>query len=141
MRSDAEATVEGVYRAWMLRDRDAMLAYFTDDAILAQHISTDVLPFAGTTIGKGRLSDRIDMVFRDWDFEEIKLATLTIEGDHVRCHVDFRFRYKPTGDVLDGRMRYVFHVEGGRIVHLDEYHDAPMIEAFMRLTQAGTTSN
>ena len=81
MRSDPESTVDGVYRAWMLRDRDAMLAYFTDDAWVVQHVSQDSLPFAGESIGKGLLSERIDQIFRDWDFERIKLASLSIEGD------------------------------------------------------------
>ena len=91
MRNDPEAIIEGVYRAWMARDRDVMLAYFTDDAVIAQHVSPEALPFAGTSVGKARLADRIDMVFRDWEFEKIKLSSFTIEGQQVRSFVDFGF--------------------------------------------------
>lgn len=125
-----------MYRAWVLRDRDAMLAYFTEDAFLAQYVSKEALPFAGVSIGKARLSERLDMIFNDWDFEQIKLSSLAIDGDRVRCVVDFKFRYKRTGDLLEGRMRHVMHIVDGRIASLDEFHDASMIEAFMRLTHA-----
>lgn len=125
-----------MYRAWVLRDRDGMLAYYADDAFIAQYVSKEALPFAGVSIGKGLFSERLDMIFNDWDFEHIKLSRLTIVDDAVRCHVDFKFRYKRTGDLMEGRMRHVFHIVDGRIASLDEYHDASMVEAFMRLAHA-----
>lgn len=136
MKSDPATVVDAFYQAWLVRDVDTAMAYCHDDVTLAQHVSTDVLPFAGTTIGKGRFDDRMRLVFRDWHFDKALHTILGIDGETVRATCAFTVRHLPTGEVLEGRMRHLFEVADGRIRHVDEFHDAPMIEAFMRLTAA-----
>ena len=138
MQSDPATIVEAFYQAWLVRDVDTAMAYCHDGVTLAQHVSTDVLPFAGTTIGKGRFDERMRLVFRDWVFEKALPTILSVDlgTGVVRTTCVFAARHVPTGELLEGRMRHVFEVIDGRIRYLDEFHDAPMIEAFMRLAAA-----
>lgn len=136
MKSDPATVVDAFYQAWLVRDVDTAMAYCHEDVMLAQHVSTDVLPFAGTTIGKGRLEDRMRLAFRDWHFDKAQHTILGIDGGTVRTTCAFSTRHLASGEILEGRMRHVFEVEDGRIRHIDEYHDAPMLEAFVRLAAA-----
>ena len=77
MKNDPETMIDGAYRAWQLSDRDVMLASFTDEAVFSQHISQEAFPFAGTSIGKGRLAEPIDRVFADWAIEAFMRLTNT----------------------------------------------------------------
>jgi hypothetical protein len=136
MRMGPEAAVEGLYAAWMIQDRDAMLAYVTDDLYFAQLVSPIDLRHAGVTVGKDKFGDRADMVFDDWAFETIVPIPLTVEGHIIRYLCEFAIRLRRTGDLLEGRMRSVFYVHdgpGGKIYRIEEYHDAARFEAFMRL--------
>lgn len=131
-----EAAVEGLYSAWMIQDRDGMLAYLTDDVYFAQYVSQDAVRHAGVSVGKDKFGERADMVFRDWAFDRIVPIPLTVHGHVIRYLCDFDIRFRRTGDVLQGRMRSVFYGKGGRIFRIEEYHDAARFEAFMRLTNS-----
>jgi ketosteroid isomerase-like protein len=136
MRMGPEAAVEGLYAAWIIQDRDAMLAYVTDDLYFAQLVSPADLRHAGVTVGKDKFGERADMVFADWAFEKIVPIQLTVEGHIIRYLCDFKIRLRRTGDLFEARMRSVFYVKdepGGRIYRIEEYHDAACFEAFMRL--------
>lgn len=136
MKCDPATIVEAFYQAWLVRDVDTAMAYCHDDVMLALHVSAQVLPFAGTTIGKGRFDERMRLVFRDWHFDKALHTILGVDGTTVRSTCVFTVRHIPTGEILEGRMRHVIEVVDGRIRQVDEYHDAPMVEAFMRLATA-----
>jgi ketosteroid isomerase-like protein len=136
MRMGPEASVEGLYAAWMIQDRDGMLAYLTDDVYFAQMVSPAALRHAGISIGRGKFGDRADMVFRDWAFDRIVPRPLTVSGHILRYLCDFSIRFRRTGDVLDGTMRSIFFTSETKIYRIEEYHDAARFEAFMRLANS-----
>ena len=45
----------------------------------------------------------------------------------------FHYRHKETGLEYEGRMRHVWRVEGDKIVHFEEFHDAERVRTFFRL--------
>lgn len=136
MRRGADAAVEGLYSAWKIQDRDAMLAYLTEDVYFTQLVSPAEVRHAGVSIGRDKFGERADMVFQDWAFERIAPIPLMVHGHIVRYLCDFKIRYRRTGDVLEGRMRSVFYSKGNKICRIEEYHDAARFEAFMRFANS-----
>ena len=133
MRSDPEGILEGGLSAYALGDLEAAAAYFAEDAQYAIYVDQDILPFGGQVIGRAAILE----VWRNMHaaFELLRHAArnVTARDDIVRCQVDFAFRHRRSGEVIDGVMRVVAQVEDGRIVRYREYHDQERIRAFMRL--------
>lgn len=133
MRTDAEGIVDGFYRAFMAGDQDVQLTYFTDYAIFHQHIPEGIVAYSGVSCGKPQLAERLAYMYAHWEMVEVVPLYLRVAGDTVHARMRFVFRFKATGDMFDGRIRHVFQVAEGRIVRLDEYVDAPLLQAFLRM--------
>jgi len=59
----------------------------------------------------------------------------------VRVQVTFIYRHRRSGENLIGTKRMVMRLRDDLIVRIDEYHDAGLVEAFMRLTQQREAAN
>jgi len=140
MRNDPEAVVDGFYKALVLGDRPAMLAYFADDACFKQHVPADLIPHSGEICGKENLKARAAWVYEFWDIDAVSPSRPRLEGGLVHGSVAFAFRRKGTGDVYEGLLRHVFQVVDGRIKRLDEYLDSDMLRAFLEMTGQGRTA-
>ena len=133
MRSDPEGILEAGLTAHSLGDLPAAAAFFAEDAVYAIYVDKDILPFAGEVVG-------ISPILRLWQdllvpFELVQHAPRNIacDEDIVRCQVNFAFRHRASGEVIDGILRIVAQVQDGQIVRYREYHDQERLRAFMRL--------
>lgn len=136
MRSDPEGVVEGFYQAFQAGDQAMQMAYFADDALFLEHIPCDTIPYAGRTLDKAGMTERLAYMYAHWVVVQMSPLSLRVEGDQVTCQMAFAFRYKATGNVIDGTTRHVFRVVDGRIARLDEYLDAELFRAFMAMNAA-----
>ncbi len=136
MRSDPESVAHGFYRAMMVDDQAAQLAYFADDATFHQHIPDGIIGYSGVTCGKPQLAERLTYIYAHWDVVEIEPVYMQADGKAVNAQMRFVFRFKRSGDLLDGGIRHVFRIAGGRIVRLDEYMDAALLQAFLTMAAA-----
>ena len=125
--------VEAAYAAWAARDLAATLALFARDVVFAIHLPDDVVPFAGEEQGRNQLAPRFQAIMDEFDFIEYVPLQITAEGGAYHSRVRFHYRHKETGLEYEGRMRHVWRVEGDKIVHFEEYHDAERVRSFFRL--------
>ncbi len=121
--------------AWQAGDIEGALALVADDAVYELHVSKEVLPFGGETVGRVGIAAVVDRIRADWDYILYRPLVLAGHGEIVRFQVEFMYRHRASGDVLSGRFRMVMKVENGLITRVDEYHDRAKVEAFMRLVQ------
>lgn len=136
---DPAEIVRFMWQAYAVRDIEGTLLYVSDDVAFAIFIPLDVLPFGGgETIGKAAFAERLQMVLDQFDTVQYDGTVLGVSGDTVRGHVEFSFRHKLAGDVIQGVMRQVFDVKGGKITRLHEFHDVERIRAFMKLVSFHT---
>lgn len=133
MRTDPEGIVEGFYQAFMAADQPGQLAYFADDAVFHQHIPEGIIGYSGASCGKPQLAERLAYMYAHWEMIEVVPVYMRVAGDTVHARMRFVFRFKATGDTFDGGIRHVFQVGCGRIQRLDEYVDAPLLQAFLRM--------
>jgi ketosteroid isomerase-like protein len=118
---------------WEAGDIEGALAYVADDAEYELHISDEVLPFAGKTVGRAAIEATLRRIRADWEYILYRPLALAEDGNVVRFQVEFMYRHRASGEVLSGRFRLVMRVEDGLIKRADEYHDRAKVEAFMRL--------
>jgi ketosteroid isomerase-like protein len=121
--------------AWENGDIESALRFVAEDAAYELHISNEVLPFGGQTIGRDAIAATLRRIRADWDYILYRPLALTEAGNIVRFQVEFMYRHRASGEVLNGRFRLVMRIEDGLIVRADEYHDRAKVEAFMRLVR------
>ena len=133
VRTSIPMVLEAGYAAWAARDLAATLATFAPDVVFAIHLPPDVAPYVGEVQGRDQLAPRLQAIIDDFDFIEYVPLQITAEGGSFHSRVRFHYRHKETGLAYEGRMRHVWRVEGDKIVHFEEYHDAERVRSFFRL--------
>ena len=112
---------------------------FAEDAAYTLHISESLLPFAGSTVGREAIGGQLRAMLHDWDYLVFRPGAARAnvdQPDKVHCQVQFIYRHRATGSELSGQMRLVCTVEDGLVKTVDEFHDAALVEAFLRLMQS-----
>lgn len=134
MPGTGPADVVGKFnKAWAAGDIGAVMALVAEDAEYALHLSNDILPFGGVTTGRAAIEATIRQIRESFEFILYRPMQLAVEGDAVRYQVEFMYRHRASGEMLQGRFRLVMRVVNGLIVSAQEYHDRAKVEAFMRL--------
>ena len=80
-------------------------------------------------------------ILEEFDYLSYAPTMVGVRGAVVRAHVRFKYQHRRTGGILEGTRRLVFRVRDGQIVRIDGYHDAHLVEAFMRLTRYRLQAN
>jgi ketosteroid isomerase-like protein len=118
---------------WASGDIEGALQLVAEHSVYALHISGDLLPFAGETIGRDNIAVALHRMRADYEYLLYRPLDLVVDGDNVRYQVEFMYRHRASGEVLSGRFRMIMRVENGLLVRTDEYHDRAKVEAFLRL--------
>ncbi|MGI9408556.1 MAG: nuclear transport factor 2 family protein [Hyphomicrobiaceae bacterium] len=131
--------VDEFLKRWSFQNINSCLELLAEDAAYTLHISETLLPFAGSTNGREAIGGQFQVMLRDWDYLVFRPGAARANVDdpnRVHCQVEFIYRHRTTGSDLSGHMRLVCKVEDGYLKSVDEYHDAGMVEAFLRLMQS-----
>ncbi len=132
---DSRGVVVAVLESWAVQDVERAIAHAAEDIVYALHISDQALPFGGETCGWDAFRNVLYTILADFDYLKYEPVILGVEEDVVRVRVSFAYRHRRTAETLTGTKRMVFKLRDSLVARIDEYHDAAMVEAFMRLTQ------
>jgi ketosteroid isomerase-like protein len=130
---ESRAVVESLLACWRVQDVEMAMTHAADDIVYTLFISETALPFAGETRGKASLRNVLYTILSDFDYLQYDPAIVAVEDDIVRVQVQFTYHHRPSGGDLAGSKRMVMTVNDGLITRIDEYHDARMVESFMKL--------
>ena len=131
-----EQVVTRFLQYWIAKDIDACLTLLSATASYTLHIEQSLLPFAGTTTGREEIGRQLAAMLRDWDYLVFRPTPAHAHVDDVseiHSRVEFMYRHRASGEVIDGFLRLVWCVREGLITEVNEYHDAAMVETFLRL--------
>ena len=120
--------VAGFNRAWGAGDIDAAMACVADDGVFRLRLPNDM-----TAQGREAIAAALQGAREDFEPILYRPFSLVTAGDIVRFQVEFMYRHRASGEVLNGRLRMVMRVEDGAIVRADEFHDGAKVQAFLRL--------
>ncbi len=109
------------------------MQYIAEDAVYALHISEDLLPFGGETVGRANIELAFRQMRDQFDYLVFRPHNFSSDGDTVRLRVEHMYRHRASGAVLSGNFRLVMQVRDGKVTRCEEYHDRAMVETFMRL--------
>ena len=128
---NAREILDATHAAWSKGDVGAMSAWFVDDLTYWSNTgSQDGSPLV--IHGKVGLFGMLQPIL---NAVESVSVTEHFQFSHGigRAQVEAYIRHRQTGLVLSGTYRQIVTYRGGKILRLDEYHDAAKMAAFWRL--------
>lgn len=138
MRSDPEGVLEATIIAVSLEDIQAASSFFAIDADFAVLTPAGAWPFSGKCHGREAIKKRLENVLADFSVERFAAPPILAGDGDLKVQIDFIFRHRASGQVIDGVMRVVARIENGHISRWHEYQDSDRVEAFMRLVRSET---
>jgi ketosteroid isomerase-like protein len=132
---DSRSVVDSFFACWRVQDLDLAVAHAHPEIVYTIHNGRDASPFSGVYRGPEACRDLGYAVLSDFDYLAYEPTIVGVEGEIVRAQVFFRYRHRPTGNLIEGTRRLVFEIKDRLIIRLDSYEDAQRLEAFMRLTR------
>lgn len=119
--------------AYAAGDYATLGTLLSDDIVYVLYLDQADYPFAGETQGRDVLMERFRLIHGLFEYVLFRPFTFRARKDTAHTQVEFIYRHRATGEVLDGRFRLVLTVRDGLVCRIEEYHDAARVEAFARL--------
>ncbi len=138
---NSREVVEAFFAYWGAQDVELTSTLFHDNAVYRLFVASNDLPFGGEWRGREACRQMLYSILEEFDYLTYEPTMVGVRGAVVRAHVRFKYQHRRTGGVLEGTRRLVFRVRGGLIIRIDGYHDAHLVEAFMRLTRYRLQAN
>ncbi|MEO1206588.1 MAG: nuclear transport factor 2 family protein [Pseudomonadota bacterium] len=132
-----ERVAERVLERWSVGDIEGTLDCFADDCVYVMHIDEAVMPSAGPAVGLDEIVERLNSLQEMFEYLTYQPGKPQVNGDIVRVRCYVSVRSKTTAQTYEGSLRLVMKIQDGKIVEMDEFHDAPAIEAYQRLAARG----
>ena len=133
--------VEAFFAYWGAQDVELTTALLHDGIVYKLHVATTDLPYGGEWRGREACRHAMFSILEEFDYLKYDPVILGVRGGIVRSQVRFKYQHRRTGGILEGTRRLVFRIKGDRIARIDGYHDARLVEAFIRLTKHRLASN
>lgn len=118
---------------WIACDIDGAMELCGPDVVYSLNIDQEVFAFAGEAVGRPAVHASFKLLRKEFDYLVVRPKAYLQEGDTVRIPVEFFYRHRASGETLSGTMRLVLTWHDGLIRRIDEFADAALVEAFVRL--------
>jgi len=137
----SRTVVEIFFERWSVQDVEMSTALLHKNVCYKLHVSSNLVPFGGEWRGIEACRNALFSILEEFDYLRYEPTILSARGSVVRAQVRFKYQHRRTGGIIEGTRRLVFNVKDGLIVRINGYHDAQLVEAFMRLTEHRLATN
>lgn len=127
------AVVQAFNRVWASGDIEAALDLCTPDFVYMLHLDADVVEHAGCWVGRDEVRTALTLMRKNFEFQRYEPTILGAQGETVRQMIDWQGIHKASGRQLSMRFRHVIIVRNGRMLQVEEFHDAAQLRAFMAM--------
>lgn len=132
---DSRSVVASFFACWRVQDLEMAVAHAHPDIVYTIHNGRDASPLAGVYRGPEACRDLGYAVLAEFDYLAYEPTIVAVEDNIVRAQVNFRYRHRTTGNIIEGSRRLVFEIRDELIYRLDSYEDTLRLEAFMRMSR------
>lgn len=130
-------TVKALLKAYSTGDFDTFINLLADRVEYNLYLDESVVPFAGATEGKFDFIARLADMHRQFEYILYRPSPPREKPDGYHVKVEFIYRHRASGELLEGHFRLVIRVANGRAFQIHEFHDAERVKAFFRLVESG----
>lgn len=141
LRMSSREVVEAFLTFRVAQDVESACALLHNDIVYRLHVANSNLPFAGDLRGVDAARNALFSILEDFDYLRYEPTIISVRGNFVRAQISFKYCHRNTGGVLEGTRRLEFKVRGDKIAVIEGYHDAKLVETFMKLTAQRLANN
>jgi ketosteroid isomerase-like protein len=130
----ARELIYALHDAWNRRNIEALLALYVDDVTYWANVGG---PDGGPLVMSGKPAlHQFCMMWKDFDCLAVP-ENFHFKDGICRCHVEFYIRDPNSGLQHASTYRQIATYRGGRILRLEQYHDANAMAAFLSIMGNG----
>lgn len=137
---NSETIAASFLASWAVQDVEMTAMHMHKNIIYKIHVPITIRPFGGVRHGVDECREAMFALLKDFDYLVYEPTIVNAIGNVVRAQIRFVCRHRHTGCVLEGTRRLVIRVRDDLVDRVDSYHDARLIETFLRLTEQQPTS-
>ena len=137
---DIRSIVASFFTYWRVQDLEMAVAHGHPELIYTIHNGREASPLAGVYRGPDACRDLGYAMLAEFDYLNYEPTIVGVEDNVVRAQVNFRYRHRATGNIIEGSRRLVFEIKDELIYRLDSYEDTLRLEAFMRMSREAPPS-
>jgi ketosteroid isomerase-like protein len=120
------------HETWAAGDLEGFMTLFADDIVYIVNVDGIQVPYALSAVGKHDVRQRLEILLMTFYVTTFAIENIVHEAEFSRSRVHGVYLHKRTGEILDLKLRFVCWIADGKIKRLEEYHDAPFVEAYER---------
>ncbi len=120
---------------WAAQDVDMTVSTFSEDIVYQLFVSRSARPFGIERVGREAVREMLYDVLADFDYVSYESDILEAGNGVARVRSCYCMRHRATGEELTGSKRFVCTVRDGLLTRIHEYHDAVLVEAFIKLAR------
>lgn len=120
---------------WADGDLDSAFNFVHGACVYTLNVTDELMPIGGEHRGKAHIKSIMQPMREIFDyrvFRPTRISDADKDGN-VRVHLEYVHQHRPSGEMISGTCRFVFKIEHGVIVKVDEFHDRAKLESFLRL--------
>ena len=122
--------IEACYQAYGKRDFDGTMLPFSDDVKFDWPANPSQSKRNGCCTGKQAMIDRLADLAQEFEYLDVRLHSLIVDGDHAAARVSMKLKQKETGAEFTNQSAHFWTFEEGRCVELTEYYDTALLKAY-----------
>ena len=126
------ALLQAIYEAFREKRLDDALSSLGDEFHYILHVPETVSPGGAEPRDKASTAEFFARVMETYDFLSYDPGPIIISGDHASAQPHVRLRHVKTGKELETKVSHRWHIKDGKVVALEESHDVPRLEAFIK---------
>lgn len=124
--------LQAIYKAYREKRLADAISYLADDFRLVVHLPEDALPGGDRPRSKAEAALLFQGFINDYDFLAYDQGPIIVAGDFATSQPQIRYRHKKTGKIIETRLSHTWHVRDGKARLLEERHDIPRVQAFIK---------
>jgi len=132
--TDLEA-VEAVLTYWAVQDVEMTVSLFAEDIVYQLYVSRSAKPYGIERTGKEAVKGMLYDLLAEFDYLTYEADILEVSRGVARIQQRYVLRHRSSGEELAGSKRFVCTLQNGLFTRIHEYHDAALVEAFMKLAK------
>ncbi len=129
---DTATLLHAIYKAYRENRVADMLDYLDEDFRYVAHVPETALPGGDKARDKAETAATIEYFMATYDLLAFDPGPIIATDDKAKVQPHIRIRDKRTGKGLETKLIHSWRVRGGKAVALDEVHDLPKLEAFLK---------
>jgi ketosteroid isomerase-like protein len=121
--------IQDCYAAYADRDLEGTMKPFADNICFEWTANPDHARFSGCSNGREDMIKRLTALANQFEFLEVKLLDLIVEGDRAAARIEMRMKSNHTGVEFTNHSGHFWRFEDGSCTEFIEYYDTALVSA------------